>query len=133
MQDQYNTIAKFLEAKGMPEEALEVATDNGGRANAGRMDTWVLAWALAWALAVRLRALLGLLALRGLADAPRLLGARPRAWAKASAVLRAEGKSGALPPRRQPACHPSASASVRPCCAGGLTIPCASCVRRLQV
>lgn len=29
LQDQYNTIAKFLEAKGMPEEALEVATDAG--------------------------------------------------------------------------------------------------------
>ncbi len=27
--DQYNDIAKFLEAKGMPEEALEVATDAG--------------------------------------------------------------------------------------------------------
>ena len=27
LQDQYNSIAKFLEAKGMPEAALEVATD----------------------------------------------------------------------------------------------------------
>lgn len=29
VQEEYNTIAKFLEAKGMPEEALEVATDSG--------------------------------------------------------------------------------------------------------
>ena len=33
-QDQYNGIAKFLEAKGMPEEALEVATDTG--------ESWVV-------------------------------------------------------------------------------------------
>ncbi len=29
LQDQHNNIAKFLEAKGMPEQALEVATDAG--------------------------------------------------------------------------------------------------------
>ncbi len=29
LQDQHNSIAKFLEAKGMPEAALEVATDAG--------------------------------------------------------------------------------------------------------
>lgn len=28
-QDQHNGLAKFLEAKGMPEQALEVATDAG--------------------------------------------------------------------------------------------------------
>ena len=38
-QDQHNSIAKFLEAKGMPEQALEVATD-AGRQEAG-------AWAAA--------------------------------------------------------------------------------------
>jgi hypothetical protein len=31
LQDQHNGLAKFLEAKGMPEQALEVATDPGGR------------------------------------------------------------------------------------------------------
>lgn len=30
LQEQHNSIAKFLEAKGMPEQALEVATDPGG-------------------------------------------------------------------------------------------------------
>jgi hypothetical protein len=30
LQAEYNNIAKFLEAKGMPEQALEVATDAGG-------------------------------------------------------------------------------------------------------
>ena len=29
LQDQHNNIAKFLEAKGMPEQALQVATDTG--------------------------------------------------------------------------------------------------------
>ena len=29
LQDQHNSIAKFLEAKGMPEQALQVATDTG--------------------------------------------------------------------------------------------------------
>lgn len=29
LQDQHNSIAKFLEAKGMPDQALQVATDPG--------------------------------------------------------------------------------------------------------